>query len=308
MPFAITTDKLTRRFRQGGGVVDVDLAVPVGSIYGFLGPNGAGKTTTIRLLLGLLNAERGSIQFFDQPASRVSRAQIAALVESPSLYGHLTGRDNLEVTRRLLGISVNRIDQVLQRVGLLDAADQRAREYSLGMRQRLGLALTLLGAPRILILDEPSNGLDPSGIAELRALLRSFVDTDGMTILMSSHLLTEVELLATHVGVLSAGRMLFQGSMSALRQRAKATLRVTCNDAAAAAEYLQSLQLADLSTEVASSAAAQACQDQLLINTTLGAAEINRLLVAAGFQVSALGTTATSLEDLFFELTRAAHG
>jgi lantibiotic transport system ATP-binding protein len=307
MSDAISTTQLTRRFPQGGGIADLDLAVPVGSIYGFLGPNGAGKTTTIRLLLGLLRADRGEINFFAQRASRQSRAQIAALVESPSLYGHLTGRDNLEVTRRLLAVPRARIDQVLARVGLRDAADQRAREYSLGMRQRLGLALTLLGEPKILILDEPSNGLDPAGIAELRALLRSFVELDGLTIFMSSHLLSEVEQLATHVGVLGAGKLLFQGSMSALRQRATSILRVHCDRAEAATTFLlQTTSNANLSDSLSIQPSTDS--NQLLINTTIKPEVINRMLVQAGFEVSALRTDSASLEDLFFQLTGAPHG
>jgi lantibiotic transport system ATP-binding protein len=307
---ALTTDQLTRSFPHGGGIRDVSLCVPAGSIYGFLGPNGAGKTTTIRLLLGLLQPERGEIRIFGEHASRHSRAKLAALVESPSLYGHLSGRDNLEVTRRLLGVGRANIDHVLQRVGLTAAADQRAREYSLGMRQRLGLALSLLGNPKILILDEPSNGLDPGGIAQLRALLRSFVENDGLTIFMSSHLLSEVEQLASHVGVLSAGTLLFQGSMGQLRQRAQTKLRVQCDRAAAAASWLmQKFEQASLGQSEGRiqllSHAEQASGEHVLITTSVNPALINRWLVQAGFEVSLLTVDTVSLEDLFFQLTGA---
>jgi lantibiotic transport system ATP-binding protein len=307
---AITTENLTRRFRHGGGIHDLALSVPAGSIYGFLGPNGAGKSTTIRLLLGLLRPERGEVRIFGETASRQSRAQVAALVESPSLYGHLSGRDNLEVTRRLLGVERSSIDEVLQRVGLQAAAEQRAREYSLGMRQRLGLALSLLGSPKILILDEPSNGLDPAGIAQLRVLLRSFVENDGLTIFMSSHLLSEVEQLASHVGVLGAGKLLFQGSMSELRLRAQARLRVRCDRAAAAITFLnqQFEQVSPFKVELIMQTLSNPEQpdcEQLLITTAVKPSVINRMLVEAGFAVNSLTVDTVSLEDLFFRLTGA---
>src|SRR5688572_28952888 len=203
-PLAIRTRGLARRFPGGFDVVDLDLNVPTGAIYGFLGPNGAGKTTTIRLLLSLLRPDAGEIALFGTPLDggrRDALRHVGALVESPSLFGHLSGRDNLEVTRRLLGAPRDRVDVVLRRVDLSDAAHRRVRDYSLGMRQRLAIALALLGEPRLLILDEPGNGLDPAGTVEMRALLRTLAD-DGVTVFVSSHLLSEMEQVATHVGVL----------------------------------------------------------------------------------------------------------
>ena len=207
MTAAIQTRALSRLFPGGHGVHDLALSVPAGSIYGFLGPNGAGKTTTIRLLLGLLQPQAGEVALFghDLRTQRAKAlAQVGALVESPALYGHLTGRDNLEVTRRLLALPRPRIDTVLERVGLLNDGHRRVREYSLGMRQRLAIAQAMLSSPRLLVLDEPGNGLDPAGILDMRHLLRGLA-AEGITVFVSSHQLGEVEQVATHVGVLRAG-------------------------------------------------------------------------------------------------------
>jgi ABC-type multidrug transport system ATPase subunit len=296
-PFAaIRTRGLTRLFPGGQGVHALDLEVPEGAIYGFLGPNGAGKTTSIRLLLGLLRAEAGSVELFGEPLAgehREALRHVGALVESPSLYRHLSGRENLEVTRRLLGAPRERIAEVLARVDLADDADRRVREYSLGMRQRLAIGLALLGAPRLLVLDEPSNGLDPAGIVELRALLRRLAG-EGITVFVSSHLLSEIELVATHVGVLQSGRLRFQGRLEELRGRVRARLRLRAEPSMRAAELLlrlgESVQLDG-----------EGCL--LLEPGTRDAAEINRLLVEHGLAVSLLQFEQPSLESLFFGLT-----
>ena len=173
---AIRTQGLTRRFDSEHSIIDLDLLVPAGGVYGFRGPNGSGKTTTIRLLLGLLRPQSGSIALFGKPAARIGAhalERVSALVDSPSLYPHLSGRDNLEVTRRLLGAPRTRIDAALERVGLRRDAQRKVAHYSRGMRQRLGLALALLNEPRLLILDEPGNGLDPAGTLDMRVLVRS---------------------------------------------------------------------------------------------------------------------------------------
>lgn len=295
---AISTRGLTRRFRGSFGVGDLDLTVPAGSIYGFLGPNGAGKTTTIRLLLDLLRPDAGTIELFGRRLDRGHRdalALVGALVEMPSLYAHLTGRENVEVTRRLLDVPRQRIDAVLRRVGLEDSAHRRVREYSLGMRQRLAIALALLGEPRLLVLDEPSNGLDPAGIVEMRALLRELA-SDGVTVFVSSHLLAEMEQLATHVGVLQAGSLRFEGTAGELRARVNARLAIRCGDAARASALLT----ANGETFV---------QDGDTLYVTLSTrdeAQVNALLVANGIPVSHLAREHASLESLFFELT-AAH-
>ena len=296
MTLAIRTQGLTREFPGGYGVHDLDLNVPAGAIYGFLGPNGAGKTTSIRLLLDLLRPDRGEIAFFGQAMTRRSRQSLSlvgALVESPSLYGHLSGRDNLEITRRLIDAPRARIDEALARVGLSESAHRRVREYSLGMRQRLAIALSLLGQPKILILDEPSNGLDPGGILDMRQLLRGLV-ADGLTVFVSSHLLSEVEQIASHVGVLQAGRLRFEGRLEELRGRVKPRLHLGCDAPLRAMELLSQLG------ESVQRLDPQTLQIDLAMRD---AAEINRLLVQHGIGVSRLARESASLESLFFDLT-----
>lgn len=297
MTFAISTDRLTRRFGGQHGVDGIDLRVPEACIVGFLGPNGAGKTTTIRLLLNLLKPDSGSITLFGQTLNQQALAMVGALVESPSLYAHLTGRENLEVTRRLFGLPKARINEVLARVDLLSASDRRVREYSLGMRQRLGLALALLNRPRLIILDEPSNGLDPAGISELRATLQALAANDGVTVFLSSHLLSEVEVLASHVAVINAGRLRFQGSIGALKSLAQSKLVLGCRPLPDALALL---------THHGLHAVADGSQIQVTV-TPERDAEVNRLLVQAGFDVSQCWRPELRLEQLFFELTRVSH-
>ncbi len=293
---AIQTRGLTRQFAGGFGVDSLDLNVPVGAIYGFLGPNGAGKTTTIRLLLGLLRPQAGSIHLFGKaltPNRRKALAMVGALVESPSLYGHLSGRDNLEVTRRLLDLPRARIDAVLERVGLLADGGRRVRDYSLGMRQRLAIALALLGEPRLLVLDEPANGLDPSGILDMRQLLRGLA-AEGTTVFVSSHLLSEVEQVASHVGVLQAGRLRFEGRLEELRGRVRPRLLIRCADKLRAHSLLNGLG-EDVSWLDA---------DTLVLAIgARGPAEINKALVEHGIAVEHLAREHASLESLFFDLT-----
>lgn len=216
---AIETNDVTRRFGARTVVHQLNLRVPQSGIYGFLGLNGAGKTTTIRMLLGLIKADAGSIRVFGKPFSLDVLRRIGALVEMPSLYSHLTGRENLEVTRRQIGAPRSRIDHALSVVHLTADADRLLGEYSLGMKQRLGVALALLNSPDLLILDEPTNGLDPAGIREMRDLLRSMPREHGVTVFLSSHLLSEVDQIAEYVGILHEGHLVFQGSLAELRER-----------------------------------------------------------------------------------------
>jgi ABC-type multidrug transport system ATPase subunit len=214
---AIETRDVTYRFGSLTAVEALNLQVPTGSICGFLGPNGAGKTTTIRLLLGLLNPSSGTILIDSQFISRTHpelRNRIGALIESPSLYPNLTGRENLEVIRRLLDIAPANVSEVLKLVQLTEDSDRLVRTYSLGMKQRVGLAVALLGNPKLLVLDEPANGLDPAGVHDLRDLLRTLVRERGATVFLSSHLLAEVEQIADHVAILDRGHLLFQGTLS----------------------------------------------------------------------------------------------
>ncbi len=296
MGYAIQTFDLQRRFAGGFGVHSLNLHVPEGTVYGFLGPNGAGKTTTVRLLLGLLHPDRGRVELFGRPLAKHDRqvlARVGALVEAPSLYPHLSGRQNLEVTRRLLDLPRTRIDEVLELTGLRDAGDRRVREYSLGMRQRLALALSLLPSPGLLILDEPGNGLDPAGILDMRRLLRELAQ-QGITVFVSSHLLGEIELIAGHVGVLQAGHLRFEGRLEELRARARPRLQIRCDDPAQAAEALRQAgeQISDIDAEG--------------LKVHLGPRseqDINRLLVGCRIGVSHLAREAVSLESLFFALT-----
>ena len=216
----VETQGASYRYGSRPVLQDVSLRVPAGSIYGFLGPNGAGKSTTLRLVLGLLRPSAGRVALFGQSLDqhrRASLGRVGALIEMPSLYDHLSGHDNLEATRRLHGLPARRTAEVLAITSLSADAHRPAREYSLGMRQRLGLALALLPDPDLLVLDEPTNGLDPQGIAEMRQLILSLRNDLGKTILLSSHLLPEIERMATHVGIIQRGQLLFQGPLPELQ-------------------------------------------------------------------------------------------
>src|SRR6202046_3301787 len=251
---AISTSGLTKRFRGGQLAVDrIDLAVPHGSVYGFLGPNGSGKTTTIRMLLGLAFPTSGSATLLDVPmpagATRVLH-RVGSLVEGPAFYPFLAGADNLDrydaadstadpATARA------RIDEALDRVGLLAAAKKRYRNYSLGMKQRLAIAAGLLRPRELIILDEPTNGLDPQGTREVRALIRQ-IAAEGTTVFVSSHLLAEVEQICTHVGVMRAGELVFQGTLDDLRRRSAPRILVRTSEPERAALVLTGLGLADV--------------------------------------------------------------
>ncbi|WP_374609165.1 ABC transporter ATP-binding protein [Thermomonas sp.] len=217
---AIQTLGLTRRFGAHVAVDAVSMTVPERSIYGFLGRNGAGKTTTIKLLLGLLQADAGQARIagIDVAADRIGAARkVGALLEAQGFYPHLGGRENLDITRRLLDLPMREIDRVLELTEMTAHGRRRVADYSLGMRQRLGLARAMLGAPPVLILDEPTNGLDPEGIADMRGFLRELPERSGATVLLSSHLLGEIEQTATHVGILSHGRLVLEGALHELK-------------------------------------------------------------------------------------------
>ena len=217
----IKTIGLTYHFKKNQKTLDnINLEVQKGSIYGFLGPNGAGKTTTLRLLLGLLKKQQGSIRVFgkefDQHRIECLK-HIGSLIEQPSLYGHLTAKENLEIYRKIYGTSKDRIDYVLQLVALEATGKKKAKQFSLGMKQRLSIAISLLHNPELLILDEPTNGLDPNGIIETRELIKKLNRENGVTIIVSSHMLTEVERMATHVGIIHKGKLLFEGTLPELQ-------------------------------------------------------------------------------------------
>src|ERR1700735_1001681 len=250
---AISTSGLTKRFRGGQLAVDrIDLAVPHGSVYGFLGPNGSGKTTTIRMLLGLAFPTSGTATLLDVPmpggATRVLH-RVGSLVEGPAFYPFLAGADNLARSDAAdstadPATARARIDEALDRVGLLAAARKRYRHYSLGMKQRLAIAAGLLRPRELIILDEPTNGLDPQGTREVRALVRQ-IAADGITVFVSSHLLAEVEQVCSYVGVMRAGRLVFQGPLAELRRTGAARVVVATADADGAVKVLATLGLAD---------------------------------------------------------------
>ncbi len=216
----IETDSLTKGVGSQTRVNHIDLRVPEGCVYGFLGPNGAGKTTTLKLLLGLLKPTEGTITFFGQKMSEQNRLSIlkhtGSLIESPSFYGHLTGLENLEIIAKMKKVPAKEITNVLQTVRLYEQKDKKVKQYSLGMKQRLGIAMALLGNPRVLILDEPTNGLDPAGIQEIREFIKNLPVLRQMTVIVSSHLLSEMEQMADMVGIINHGCLIFQGTMSAL--------------------------------------------------------------------------------------------
>lgn len=223
MDYIITTQQLTKRYRTFTAVNQVSLHIRRGSIYGFLGPNGAGKSTTMKLLLGLTAPTSGSFtvngKHFPEDRLAILR-EVGSFIESPSFYANLTGRENLDLIRRILGLPKADVEDALELVGLQEFGDRLAKKYSLGMKQRLGLAGALLGRPPILVLDEPTNGLDPSGIHEIRHLIKSLPSLYDCTVLLSSHMLSEIQLLADDIGILNHGQLLFEGSMEDLRRHA----------------------------------------------------------------------------------------
>lgn len=226
MDYMITTEHLTKKYENFVSVNQVSLHIRKGSIYGFLGPNGAGKSTTMKMLLGLTAPTKGSFSIDGKhfPEDRMDiLKEIGSFIEAPSFYANLTGRENLDVIRRILRLPKESVEDALELVGLTEFGDRLAKKYSLGMKQRLGLAGALLGRPPILILDEPTNGLDPSGIHEIRELVKSLPGLYDCTILISSHMLSEIELMADDIGILNHGRLLFEGSLDELRQTAVKT-------------------------------------------------------------------------------------
>jgi lantibiotic transport system ATP-binding protein len=217
----VETNQLIKRFHDQEAVKGLNLKVTEGRVYGLLGPNGAGKTTILKMLVGLLHPTSGNIKLFGEPWQRNLLSKIGTLIETPALYGHLTGWENLEVHRRLLGLPKQRIDEVLNIVGLQDVSrKKRTSQYSLGMKQRLGIAIALLNQPKLLILDEPTNGLDPMGIREMRFLINSFAE-QGITVILSSHILGEVAQIVKDVGIISQGQLRYQGSLEELMNESK---------------------------------------------------------------------------------------
>jgi ABC-2 type transport system ATP-binding protein len=297
-PLTIETVALSRRFGSVTAVSELGLQVPAGAVYGFLGPNGAGKTTTIRMLLGLIRPHAGEVRLWGKPLQR-HRLELlrrtGSLVETPSLYPHLTGRENLEIIRRLRQMPAGHVDRALATVRLEADAGRLVREYSLGMRNRLGLAQALRGDPDLLILDEPANGLDPAGIHDMRDLVRHLAQERGITVFLSSHLLSEIEHVATHVGIVQGGRLLFQGPLEELQQRREERLVLEVNDVDKASSVLSAAGWAPLRGEDGALSLVAAGRDE--------AAAVNSLLVRMGVSVFRLALERPSLERVFLRLT-----
>ncbi len=273
----------------------LDLRAEPGAVYAFLGANGAGKTTTIRMLLGLIRPHAGAVRLFGEPFRRSLLARVGALVETPSLYPHLTGRENLEIVRRLSGLKRAAADRALEIVHLDGAAGRLVSGYSLGMRQRLGLALALMSQPELLVLDEPTNGLDPAGIREVRELVSGLPSRSGATVFLSSHLLAEVEQVATHVGIIDSGTLLFEGTLGSLHARMRPRLEIEADRPADAAAILASASFA--ATRPNGSGIVIQDADEAL------AARANALLVGRGIAVHRLQLRSPSLEEVFLSMT-----
>ena len=301
---AIETEDLAKRFGAHRAVDGVALAVPAGQVYGFLGPNGAGKTTTLRLLLGLLRPERGRIRLLGRDLARERLAimrEVGALIETPALYDHLSGRANLDLTRRVLGLPKTEIDRVLETAELGPAANRRVGGYSLGMRQRLALARALLGRPKLLLLDEPTNGLDPDGIHAMRRLIRELPDRAGATVFMSSHLLSEVEQTASVVGLMHAGKLVLQERLEAICGPDLSTLVFELDDPPRGAEVL-----ARSGADVVRTEGARVHVRPPPAEDGRGLARrLNRVLVEAGLGVSRIAPEGRTLEQVYLAATGA---
>lgn len=297
--YCIETVDLTHKFSETDTALSsVNLRVSEGAIYGFLGPNGAGKTTTLKLILGLLKKQAGEIRVFGKPfdENRVETlGRIGSMIESPSLYGHLTAIENLRILQKVYQCPKQRIQEVLELVDLSATGNKKASQFSLGMKQRLSIAIALLHSPDLLILDEPTNGLDPNGILEIRELLQNLNQNQGITILVSSHLLPEIEKLATHIGIIHRGKLRFQGTLSELlaKRRQNSFIVFETNDAAKTRQIIKEfgLKAQDESGKVSI---------PVLENEQIAA--VNEKLVRSGIEVYRIGKIENDLEEIFFDM------
>ena len=298
---AVSTSGLTKRFGDRTVVDGVDIAIPRGSVCGFVGPNGAGKTTTIRMLLGLIRPTSGGGSILGgsltDPASYLGK--VGALIEAPAFYPQLSGRDNLKVLTRLGRIASAAIDPALERTGMSARAGDKYRSYSLGMKQRLGIAAALLPSPELLILDEPTNGLDPAGIVEMRALIRSFAD-DGITVLVSSHLISEIEQVCGYVIMIRAGRLVHQGRVADLAEGQRPDIVLAPEHEADLPHLTRLLEVSGLPV-----AASPADGTAVVSASGISAADLNRLATREGVTLRLISERTHSLEDVFFQLTGA---
>ena len=295
--YIIETKQLSKRYKGRFAVSNLNLRITRGDIYGFLGPNGAGKTTTIRMLLGLIKPTKGSVHLFGQSLDKHKieiLRKVGSLVEYPSYYGHLTAVDNMEAIRRIIDVPRTKIAEVLEIVGLTKDARRSVKGYSLGMKQRLGIASALLGNPELLILDEPTNGLDPAGILEIRELIKEMPKQHGITVLISSHLLSEVEQMAGTVGIIRQGELVFQDTIENLRRKSEGSMSLAVSEPAAAVQQLLGQgKRAILSNHVVK-------LDNLSDEEVAGCV---KLLVEQGHSIYRVEENRKSLEELFLHVT-----
>lgn len=298
MKYIVETKGLSKSYGDKQVVRDVDLKVPKGCVYGFMGPNGAGKSTTLKMLLGLVKAGSGEARIAGKEMNPKNRLEIlketGSLIESPSYYGHLTGRENLEIVRTLKGAPEKEIDQVLKLVRMERQQNKKAREYSLGMKQRLGLAAALIGRPELLILDEPTNGLDPAGIQEIRELICELPKRMGITVLVSSHLLSEMDQMADYVGIINHGQLIFQDKLDVLHEHSKSKLLLQVMNRTVTLKILESRGVEGRVTE-----------EGILIPgfSDDRTADLVSALAAGGAGLFRVEERQKSLEDIFLILT-----
>jgi ABC-2 type transport system ATP-binding protein len=299
MKYCLETRNLTHTFSEGDVVLNnINLKIPEGSIYGFLGPNGAGKTTTLRLILGLLKKQVGEIIIFNKTfeKDRIEILQsIGSLIESPSLYAHLTARENLLILQKIYDCPKERVEEVLEIVGLADTGNKKAGKFSLGMKQRLSIALALLHNPSLLILDEPTNGLDPNGIIEMRELLKKLNEVNKITIIISSHLLSEIEKLVTDIGIIHKGSILFQGTLKELQMKQAMTAAVVfeTNNNEQTMEVMKAHHLEPVALNG---------QVTISLEDKQKIADLNKDLIQKGIDVYQINRIQNDLESIFIDL------
>lgn len=293
----VSTHNLSKQYNGKYCVRDLNLSVAKGEIFGFLGPNGAGKSTTLKMILGLTRPTNGFVTVFEKGFEEnrgFILSQTGSLIESPSYYGHLTGLENMRVVQKLREVPDKNVMQALRIVRLEKQKDKKVSQYSLGMKQRLGIAMALMSFPKVLILDEPTNGLDPAGIGEIRELIKSLPQLHGMTVLLSSHLLSEIEQIATSVGIINEGEMLFQGSMSELKSKSQPTIKIKTRNNKLAQELLRINGFSSMQS------GESLVFEDLLDDEVI---KVNQSLVTSNIDVLRIEEHKKSLENIFLDLT-----
>ncbi|MTI69805.1 MAG: ABC transporter ATP-binding protein [Firmicutes bacterium] len=294
--YLVETNNLTKSFGKFTAVKDINLKIKKGVIYGFLGPNGAGKSTTIRMLLGLVNPTKGKVKVFGKSITKNRidiLKKVGSIVESPSYYGNLTAYENLYITKEILNVKKEEIKKALEIVGLSEEKNKKVKKFSLGMKQRLAIAQSILGNPELLILDEPTNGLDPSGIREIRCLIKNLAENFGMTVLISSHILSEIELIASEVGIINKGKLVFQGTIDELHKNSAEEIKVNVKPKEQAIKYFNSKGYkVDIRNEY------------IYLKNCLDPSSITRELVMNDLDVYHISRYKSNLEEMFLSFTK----